>query len=401
MSLPVRSINAAAGQTLSYAATGLPAGLAIDPSTGIISGTLPTVPGSTTVTVTVSGTGLTSATQAFTWNVVGPVRLARIRARSGSVGSPQFLQLEASDGLAGCTLRFTAAGLPPGLAIGPCGLISGWLARAGTYHPAISVRDSTGTVLASASFTWQVGRAPATGPAGHVREYRRDSCLVRDAATAGIARCAGVTGQRWTITQDGALRQGQSCLATGDGQVRMRSCSGTIFQQWRVTAGGALTNLQTGDCLAFPASRTAAASIASCDGSAGQQWVLPAGPLASGLPGWCASAWHQPGSPAGPVSLRSCGHGHATSWTAWPDGTLRSAGRCLAVTGAANSPVRMAACTGAAGEQWQLVTGRVGSQLVSPSRGLCLADPRDQRAAVPLVLGHCASADPGTSWRIA
>ncbi len=103
----------------------------------------------------------------------------------------------------------------------------------------------------------------------------------------------------------------------------------------------------------------------------------------------------------GPVSLRRCGNGRATSWAAWPDGTLRGAGRCLAVTGAANSPVRVAPCNGAASEQWQLLTGQVGAQLVSPSRGLCLADARDQRATgAHLVLGPCTVADPGTSWRL-
>ena len=179
----------------------------------------------------------------------------------------------------------------------------------------------------------------------------------------------------------------------------MRACTGTIFQQWRETTGGALTSLQTGECLEFPAS--AAVSIAACDGSGGQQWVLPGGQLASGVPGWCASAWHPVHTAPGPVSLRSCGHGRATAWVAWPDGTLRGAGRCLAVTGAAGSPVRTAPCTSAVGEQWQLVAGPVGAQLVSPSRGLCLADPRDQAATVAhLVLGHCAAADPGTSWRL-
>ncbi len=401
VSVPVRSVNAAAGQALSYSATGLPAGLAIDPAAGVIAGTLPAAPGSTSVTVTVSGTGLTPSSQTFSWNVAGPVRLARIAGQSGRVGGPQFLQAGASDGLAGCTLRFTATGLPPGLAIGPCGLISGWLTRPGSYHPAISVRDTTGAALAGTSFTWQVGKAPATGPAGHVREYRRDSCLVREGGTARIAPCAQVASQRWTITQDGTLRQGHGCLATGDSQVRMRSCAGTIFQQWRQATGGALISLQAGDCLAFPASRTAPASAAACDGGPGQQWVLPAGQLAAGLPGWCASAWHPAHSPAGPVSLRSCGDGRATAWTAWPDGTLRGAGRCLAVTGAANSPVRMAPCTGAAGEQWQIAGGQVGAQLVSPSRGLCLDVPHDQRATVAhLVLGYCAAADPGTSWRL-
>jgi hypothetical protein len=68
VSLQIHATDSASGQTLTYSATGLPAGLAISSSSGLISGT-PTTASSSTVTVTVKdGTGA-SGSASFTWSV--------------------------------------------------------------------------------------------------------------------------------------------------------------------------------------------------------------------------------------------------------------------------------------------------------------------------------------------
>jgi hypothetical protein len=69
-SVQVHASDSASGQTLSYSATGLPAGLTISASTGLISGT-PTTAASNTVTVTVKDTTGAAGTASFAWNITG------------------------------------------------------------------------------------------------------------------------------------------------------------------------------------------------------------------------------------------------------------------------------------------------------------------------------------------
>jgi subtilase family serine protease len=67
-SLQIQATDSASGQTLTYSATGLPAGLSINSSTGLITGT-PTTAGSNSVSVTVKDTTGATGTANFTWTI--------------------------------------------------------------------------------------------------------------------------------------------------------------------------------------------------------------------------------------------------------------------------------------------------------------------------------------------
>ncbi|HJY99251.1 MAG TPA: beta-1,3-glucanase family protein, partial [Streptosporangiaceae bacterium] len=67
-SLQIQASDLTPGQTLTYSATGLPAGLSINASTGLISGT-PTATGSGSATVTAKDTTGASGSATFTWTV--------------------------------------------------------------------------------------------------------------------------------------------------------------------------------------------------------------------------------------------------------------------------------------------------------------------------------------------
>ncbi len=69
VSLQIHASDSASGQTLTYSAIGLPSGLSINSSTGLISGTAPRRTGTSSVTVTATdGTGA-SGSASFSWTI--------------------------------------------------------------------------------------------------------------------------------------------------------------------------------------------------------------------------------------------------------------------------------------------------------------------------------------------
>src|SRR5438128_1260104 len=168
-------ITASNGPIISYNATGLPAGLSVNTSTGLISGT-PTTAGTYSVTISAtnsSGTG--SATLTLTIKPPPPVITSATTA-SGTVGIAFSYQTTATNN----PPIFNATGLPAGLTVNTStGLISGTPTTAGTYSVTISATNSGGT--GSATLTLTVVNPPppvitsattATGQVGVAFSYQ-------------------------------------------------------------------------------------------------------------------------------------------------------------------------------------------------------------------------------------
>ena len=151
------------GEGLAYFASGLPAGLSIDPSSGLISGTVPYgEAGSYTTTVTVQDDAGNTVSGQFQWTVTAVNTapwLGLPMPAVDVVGDSVSLQLHGGD-VDGNPVTFSVSGLPTGLSLNTTtGLISGVLMQAGSYD--VTATDSDGSLTATQTFTWDVS---ASGP---------------------------------------------------------------------------------------------------------------------------------------------------------------------------------------------------------------------------------------------
>ncbi|WP_328912559.1 MULTISPECIES: putative Ig domain-containing protein [unclassified Streptomyces] len=125
-SLQIQASDSASGQTLTYSATGLPAGLSINASSGLISGT-PTATGSSSVTVTAKDSTNATGSASFTWTVTS----------AGGGGGCTSAQLLANPGFeSGNTGWTTSSGVIDNSTGAPAhsGSYKAWLDGYGTTH---------------------------------------------------------------------------------------------------------------------------------------------------------------------------------------------------------------------------------------------------------------------------
>ncbi|GAA0420587.1 hypothetical protein GCM10009133_31250 [Cocleimonas flava] len=144
------------GDSLSYSAAGLPNGLQINSSSGLISGTA-SIAGNYGTTITVSD-GSDSSSILFNWLVSANTNTAPTISspgnQTGLVGNSIDLAIQANDS-DGDSLSYSATGLPNGLQINAnSGRITGTLSTTGNFSTTVTVSDSS--TSANTSFNWVI-----------------------------------------------------------------------------------------------------------------------------------------------------------------------------------------------------------------------------------------------------
>jgi len=125
VSLQVQASDSASGQTLTYSAAGLPTGLSISSSSGLISGK-PTAAGPFSVTVTVTDTTSASGNTPFSWTI-----------------SPATLTITASSGSS------TYGSSPPAITAGYSGFVNGDTSAALSTKPTCSTTATSSSPAGS------------------------------------------------------------------------------------------------------------------------------------------------------------------------------------------------------------------------------------------------------------
>ncbi len=378
-SLPGGTVGTAYSQTVS--ATGgsgapytfgvvgsLPAGLSLNASSGVISGT-PTASGSSTFTISATDTNGAVGTRAYTVTMNAAITVNPASLPVGTVGTSYSQNVTATGGTGSYTFSVTSGALPAGLSLNGSGLISGTPSAAGSSSVTITATDGNGAT-GSRGYTLTVHPvltvSPASLPAGTVGTAYSQTITASDgtgpytfavtsgALPAGLTLNAGSGVISGTPTSAGAA----SFTITGtdsNGAIGSRAYSVTVNAAIAVNPA----SLPTGT-IGTAYSQT----ITATGGTGSYTFSLTAGALPTGL---------SLNASSGAITGAPSASGTSNFTVTATDGNSATGSRAYSITinaAIAVNPVSLPAGTvSAAYSQTVTATGGTGSYTFSVSSG--------------------------------
>jgi hypothetical protein len=205
------------GGAASFSESNLPAGLTINPTTGLITGTV----GSDaeddspyTVTITATDGGSHSATDTFTWTVSAPsLQFADPGPQTSPVGLPVDFTFKASESATWSDESGDEDTLPAGLSLADDGVLTGTPTTAGNYLVVITA--TSGSVDVTRSFEWQVTAAGVAFPGNQTgTEGQTVSLQLQGVGGAGLTYTAAGLPAGLSLNIETGLISGTIASAT-------------------------------------------------------------------------------------------------------------------------------------------------------------------------------------------
>ncbi|WP_285599444.1 ricin-type beta-trefoil lectin domain protein [Kineosporia sp. NBRC 101731] len=318
-SLRVRATSTSTSTTFTYAATGLPKGLVINRTSGLITGTPDTHQATATVNVTATGSTGVTATKAFSWKVTD------------------------------------------GLISGP----SGWCAddyygKTDAGNPIVVWRCDA----QSNTQLWTVGDDGTLEVKG--------VCMTADGTKIVVGECA--TAASWTQKGTALVEKASGLCLTApaldyEKQFSLATCDGGTLQQWKLPT--------TKDATPSPSptvTPTAGPTASPTPDPTPTSTPTPTTPVPTASPVVSGSIPHPSGSwcvdnRSGAIGLWDCNQTPAQTFTVLKSGRLAQSDLCVTPT-LSNTRVGMVACSDADTSQvWQQAAD---GTVLNPSSGLCL-----------------------------
>ncbi len=352
-------------QRLTWSATGLPPGLSINPTTGMISGTAATAQ-TTRVALTVTNETGQTATASFTWQVGD----GRILGPNGYCAD----SLNNSD----------ADGNP--IQLQDCGTTNAqlWTVRSDgrleVLGKCMTVADDGASVVLNACGT------PAaqvwTASSSTVRHNLTGKCLTAPApdrtAKLTVTSCNDHAGQVWNLPTAAVVLDAvakRKWTTSTPPVLNVTARSSRPISRYAATGlpAGLTMNPSTGTLSGTPTTIGSGEAIITVTDSAGDsgatsfQWTVFHGQIRN-TSGWCLDNSRGGTADGNPILVWVCSDSETQLWNVRSDGALEVQGGCMV----ASPKIVRRGCNGAADQVWQATDK---GELRNPASGQCLTAP--------------------------